>query len=56
MVQDVWVITSWSGEPANLAVDEHDELRWVAAEELPHLDLAHPEYLQFLVGLLNSRR
>jgi mutator protein MutT len=52
MIQDVWIITTWAGEPTNLAEDEHDELRWVGADELPDLDLAHPEYLAFLLELL----
>lgn len=52
MVQDVWVVTAWGGDVTNRAEDEHDELRWVTAEELPHLDLAHPEHLPFLLGLL----
>jgi 8-oxo-dGTP diphosphatase len=52
MVQDVWVVTDWAGGATNLAEEEHDELRWVTAEELPHLDLAHPEHLPFLLGLL----
>ena len=54
MIQDVWIIHSWDGEPRNLAEDEHDELRWVTAEELPHLELAHPEYTTFLLHLLTS--
>ena len=52
MVQDVWVVTAWDGAASNRAEDEHDELRWVAAEELGHLDLAHPEHLPFLRELL----
>jgi len=52
MIQDVWVVTAWAGSPTNLAEDEHDELRWVPADELPHLDLAHPEHLPFLRDLL----
>ena len=52
MVQDVWVVTDWAGSASNLAEEEHDELRWVTAEELPHLDLAHSEHLPFLRDLL----
>ena len=52
MIQDVWVVTAWTGTATNLAADEHDELRWVTAEELPHLDLALPEHLPFLRDLL----
>jgi 8-oxo-dGTP diphosphatase len=52
MVQDAWVVTDWDGAATNKAEEEHDELRWVTAEELPHLDLAHPEHLPFLRDLL----
>lgn len=55
MVQDVWFISTWDGEPMNLAEDEHDELRWVSAAELPDLDLAHPEYTTFLTDRLPAQ-
>lgn len=48
MIQDVWAIRTWRGRPRNLAMDEHDALRWVSAAELSRLDLAHPEHAQFL--------
>lgn len=38
-----FIATSWVGEPANLAPDEHDELKWFAPDELSLLALAHPE-------------
>lgn len=53
MIQDVWVIRTWRGEPRNLAMDEHDELRWVSAAELSRLDLAHPEHAQLLQECLS---
>ena len=40
-----FVATSWHGEPANLATDEHDDLRWFRPDELGDLDLADPAYL-----------
>lgn len=52
MIQDVWTVTEWRGDPRNLAEDEHDELRWCSAAELAHLDLAHPEYAAFLTAAL----
>lgn len=55
-VLDVWTVRSWRGEPINLAHDEHDELRWVTAHDLPTLDLAHAAYLEFLPGLLTTTR
>jgi mutator protein MutT len=50
VVIDVWLVTSWAGTPANRCPDEHDELRWFAAGEVPEDDLAHPS----LVGLVRS--
>ena len=47
-----FLVTGWSGEPANLALDEHDALGWFTASELPDLPLAHPALLPFLLGLL----
>jgi len=32
-----WVVEQWEGTPANLAPDEHDEIRWFRPEELPAL-------------------
>ena len=54
MVMDVWTVTTWDGEPTNVAQDEHDQLQWVTADELPQLDLAHPEYEAFFRGLLTA--
>ncbi|GAA4739955.1 (deoxy)nucleoside triphosphate pyrophosphohydrolase [Amnibacterium soli] len=52
MVMDVWPVTYWRGEPTNLAPEEHDRLRWVTADELASLPLAHPEQRAFLRDLL----
>ena len=52
MVMDVWSVTYWRGEPTNLAPEEHDRLRWVTADELASLPLAHPEQRAFLRDLL----
>ena len=35
---DVYIVREWQGEPRNL--QEHDEIRWVAPEELDGLDLS----------------
>jgi 8-oxo-dGTP diphosphatase len=40
----VFVVTKWSGEPTNLAPDEHDALRWVPLDDACRLQLAHPAY------------
>lgn len=31
-----------------MATDEHDDMRWTSVEDLLHLDLAHPSYLELL--------
>lgn len=38
---DVWTVTAWTGTPVNRAPDEHDELRWFGADDLPVATLAH---------------
>lgn len=38
---DVWVITQWTGQPTNLAPEEHDAIEWVPVSELDEWDLAH---------------
>lgn len=48
----IWVIREWVGEPRNVAEDEHDDLRWVGAEDLPGLGLAHQAYAGFLRDVL----
>jgi 8-oxo-dGTP diphosphatase len=30
-----WLVGEWEGTPANVAPDEHDEIRWFWPEELP---------------------
>lgn len=45
---DIYRIDRWRGEPHNVAVEEHDEIRWVTAAELTDLDLAHSSYIQML--------
>ncbi|KRF15540.1 acetyltransferase [Nocardioides sp. Soil797] len=36
----VFIVTSWDGEPANTAPDEHDDLRWFRIDEVAELELA----------------
>lgn len=37
-----FLVTRWEGEPVNVALEEHDELRWFRPGELAGLKLAHP--------------
>ncbi len=32
---NVYVVSRWSGEPVNASPDEHSEIRWFSADELP---------------------
>ncbi|MCF6378743.1 NUDIX domain-containing protein [Nocardioides KLBMP 9356] len=42
-----WLVHGWRGTPANLAPEEHDDLRWSRADDLP--PLAHPDVRGALV-------
>jgi len=45
---NLYLIDRWHGEPRNVAVEEHDDIRWCAADDLKLLDLAHPSYIEIL--------
>ena len=49
----VWIVDDWEGVPRNRALEEHDQLGWFVAAELPGLKLAHPSYLALLSRMLN---
>ena len=40
----IFVVTDWTGEPRNVATNEHSDLVWVALDDTKNLHLAHPEY------------
>lgn len=44
----VWYVDEWSGEPVNVALEEHDDLAWCAAGEWSTRPLAHPGYRALL--------
>lgn len=44
-------VAAWRGEPANLAPDEHDELRWCSLDEALSLRLPDPAYRDLIRGL-----
>ena len=48
----IWHVRGWSGRPVNRCSEEHDELRWVTADELPGLELADRRYVGLLTPLL----
>lgn len=45
---NLFVVDQWAEKPHNASPDEHDDIRWVAIDDLPHLDLAHPSYVEML--------
>jgi 8-oxo-dGTP diphosphatase len=47
---NLYLIDRWEGEPRNVALEEHDDIRWFAADDLELLDLAHPSYVEILQG------
>ena len=47
----VW---GWTGEAANLALDEHDELGWFTEAEARGLDLPDPRYGPLLESVLRG--
>ena len=51
----IFVIDRWRGEPRNLALHEHDEVRWISVHELGGLELAHPSYLDLLTRAAAGR-
>jgi 8-oxo-dGTP pyrophosphatase MutT (NUDIX family) len=50
----IWLIDTWMGTPANVAVDEHDAIAWFARDELDQLRLAHDGYLAMFTEALSE--
>lgn len=44
----VFLIERWKGEPHTASSDEHDDIRWVSADALADLNLAHHSYVEML--------
>jgi len=38
----IWVVSEWTGEPTNLAPEEHDRIAWFDKATALGLPLAHP--------------
>jgi 8-oxo-dGTP pyrophosphatase MutT (NUDIX family) len=49
-----FLATDWTGEPANLAPEEHDDLRWFGRDEIPSLVLADPASLPAILAVLDD--
>lgn len=50
----VWLIDSWSGEPTNLAPDEHDQLAWFTLDEALQLPLSDANVRRLVHGALHT--
>lgn len=47
-----WLVRDWEGTPANVAPEEHDDIRWFDLGELP--SLAHPLVRSALVDAVRN--
>ena len=48
----IWIVDSWQGDIMNGAPEEHDEVRWVSADDLASLRLAHHSYTSMLQSVV----
>jgi 8-oxo-dGTP diphosphatase len=48
----IWLIEAWTGSPANVAPEEHDDMAWFKKNELADLRLAHDSYLEMFTSAL----
>ena len=49
-----FLVHTWEGEPANIALEEHDDLRWFTADELVHLTVADEAAVPDMLALLRA--
>jgi 8-oxo-dGTP diphosphatase len=50
----LYVVTAWSGTPANRQLEEHSTIGWFTLEEAEGLPLAHPAYPMLFARVLTS--
>jgi len=53
-VLSAWLVRDWQGTPANVAREEHDDIRWFGLEELP--PPAHVLVRAALIHAIRSHR
>ena len=51
----IWLIENWTGDPVNVALDEHDAIEWFQENQLGGLRLAHDSYLAMFTEALAVR-
>jgi mutator protein MutT len=50
----LYLVTSWTGEPANLQPEEHSTIDWFSLAEAIQLDLADPIYPELFARYLSA--
>jgi 8-oxo-dGTP diphosphatase len=50
----LYLVTQWTGTPANLQLDEHSAIGWFSLAEATQLQLAHPTYPTLFARYLGS--
>lgn len=50
----LYLVTAWSGTPANRQLEEHSTIGWFTLEEAEGLPLAHPAYPMLFARVLTS--
>lgn len=53
-VLDLWIVREWSGSPANVATDEHDDIRWMTVNDVAGLQFAHASCSSLIVELTGA--
>ena len=51
-----FLVTGWTGEPTNVAPEEHDALSWFGPDEIADLRLADPSYPLWFPRLIAEAR
>src|SRR5687767_13379343 len=54
MIAHLFLVTAWSGTPANRQPEEHNTMGWFSPEEAVQLDLADPVYRRLFTQYLKS--
>jgi 8-oxo-dGTP diphosphatase len=50
----IHVVRHWEGTPVNRARDEHDQIRWFNAAQIPHLPMGHAALPAIIEDALRS--
>ncbi len=50
----LYLVTAWTGTPANRQLEEHSAIDWFSLEEAVQLPLAHPDYPRIFARYLGA--